>query len=526
MTSAEENRPTRSTYLSLEQQELLFAEEFPDREVEPPHPTAAACVEPCWVPRRRTRMTSGASGPAGGASPNLTPPAESATGLTAAPVEPSEIAPAIRERLNVFPPPLLAGPAAWVDARSVRSGRIPGGGTVPESWNMSYGEALARLRAHAGRQRERMITALATLAAYKVLTLEQWADMTGLPELRHAGNQLPADLFCAGAVQFARYPGFIAELAAQRRKSRRREPADLVKVGDSDFAGLLLRSFSQVERAWIRGHEPWPQPSPYPLRHDVLANELVLRIAEVHGSTGVVTAVLGEPSSRHHFLNGSAVSASETKPSRCDGAVVRADDLVIAFEVVNAINADGARTKARRVCQLVLGEGPYQRGSRAGNVAVIFVIVTPDERSERVRVTNKLCAALESQLWGATEAWKRIGVIDWRDWFPDSGGVTPAFEGLEAHRFNVTTRRFDLGEAGRMVSFLDVPKAPAQARSSGERAESFGDAARMMEHNPPWLRHPDLGARRKYAVRRYLESEFSGFEWPSSSTIGQPGPPR
>jgi len=181
------------------------------------------------------------------------------------------------------------------------------------------------------------------------------------------------------------------------------------------------------ERLGVLAGAQWVPTAPYP-RHDILAADLSLRVAEL---SPVVGAVYGEKLSDAWRLTG--LPPTVTRHACGDAVWVRSDGLRIVVELSIAAPQSGYR-KAERWARIL--EADEKR-----SLFVLFVVgVHPESKSYSLTWSkNTHRKAVEDAAWSGIEAAaarvpERMGVVSLADWFPGQMRASRDFQRLNVWR--------------------------------------------------------------------------------------------
>ncbi|QNE48714.1 hypothetical protein F1C58_16785 (plasmid) [Glaciihabitans sp. INWT7] len=371
--------------------------------------------------------------------------------------------------------------ASWVDAASARSqvaagiGRLPAYLVADEETAAMKVTDVSRLPAH--------LNVLSVLDSWRSATGEQLAAFTGLPHLATGKSKTMTDLFTTELVDV----GIFSNVLFTTRNTARGALYRLNAGGgfEKHVAPILtyaewLSTTAGLKNTIGGGHHD---------RHNVITMELALRIAELCD----VGTVVGEKlsSADLHGYSGLGLPASGAAYNRAaDMTVIRNDGARIAIEVT----ASGGRAlemKVKHWAQLIASRRMDESG-----LTVVFVLIDPDRKDNAGgnRIRNnlfKLVRKTVGEMPGVSfdRVASRMGVADWREWFPEPGVVSPSFFELDCER--PTGPPEALWERASFLSEDDVPFAP-----DGDWATAVLDNMSMLRSVPHWLKEgrtaPDL----------------------------------
>lgn len=303
-----------------------------------------------------------------------------------------------------------------------------------------------------GASRDKMLRVLAAVLMWRTSTTEQLAAITGV-----SGRPLDRCLSAGWALGLFNRGRIISHLPWQNFPQ-------LWRVGRKSDLAKFDHYFSTREWALTLAGQRWNEGSQID-RHNLLATELALRIAE-HCPT---TAVLGEHLANLALLTGGVPS---TTNRYADSVIVRADGALIAIEVT----ASGYRRTAAKVeawMQLLA-----QPGGR--NMAVLFVDASrPDDSAAGEHLSDAILSAISTTPGvyqsGAVD---RIMIARWRDWFPSLHESNRTFPSLPA-----VTPSGPAGDRWRDVSVIDPFSLEIEERAG---AADMLDRITALYGTPHW----------------------------------------
>lgn len=342
------------------------------------------------------------------------------------------------------------------------------------------------------RNRERTLDALGVLDNWRTVTAEQLAAFASRTLIASGRSTQMREMFGASLVDIGEFANGLLSRSNEGARLYRPTPGDA-------FEKVVRPSITYPEWVSVTCGTPYSTGRQFD-KHNVIASEFALRVAEFTDAA----LVLGEKMATHELL--AYTSIGRDLPDRLfqrsgDLVIVREDGARIVIEVTTSRGA-ALGEKIDRWAQ-ILGD---RRMSRSG-LSVIFLTVdvpdTPKARSFSLR--NGVMRYLRSSVAkfpgvSFDRTAERIGVADWREWFPEPGKVSPDFLALVCDVAN--------GEPASPWSrkaFLDIfdlefsPEEP-------ERFSAIFDNASMLRSVPKWMRTgtaPDLTgvmhARSEYA---------------------------
>lgn len=316
---------------------------------------------------------------------------------------------------------------------------------------------------------------LAAVTLWRSLTTPQLSAITGIPHLGRPGHRHVWSLWRAGLLS-------VGSLTHPLPGVRLKMPPLVRADHGTDFDNLYER-LSYQDWVGVTGGQPWRWGSQFD-RHNVLATELALRIAEYTS----VPVVLGEALSTLALI----APGSTTLPTSIrsgDVTVVRHDGMRVVIEMTTS--ASNLKVKAARWADTLLADDD-------GATSVLFVIAPhPDRgRSELARSARKAIgqAARASMSHVLAGVPARMAMADWDAWFPGSGLADTSFITLRANRPTDTKGQWEV------IDLLD-PFA-LRPRRTRPALTAILDNVHALYGVPHWLRTgagPDLIAGRAAA---------------------------
>ncbi|MWV32478.1 hypothetical protein [Rathayibacter iranicus] len=339
--------------------------------------------------------------------------------------------------------------ASWVSRERADRAEEADFARLPPHLRTDPGEAWERL--DAGVAWNQKLNVLGALDAWRTLTAEQLAALTGEHALASGRHRSISDLFAARLLEIGIYH-------------------DALRAGAKFNRGTLLRpakpsaAVERFEQAltypeWVSvtGGTGFEFSRQYD-RHNVLAAELGLRVAEFCR----VAAVLGEKLSAVNDLayRGWGVPPRHVQSQQtADMTIVRADGLRIAVELTASANGSMEQKMAKWAAVLA------DRSTADSGLVVLFVIAG---RPEMTGKATSLARNLRTHLARAARIFpgrrddltaSRMFIVSWSDWFPAGHNATRGFVNLRADR---PTGAFDEPwEACDLLDPVAVPYRPA-----------------------------------------------------------------
>ncbi len=295
--------------------------------------------------------------------------------------------------------------AAWLSLEDGQRMAAAGHGRISaRDLAMTDNEALAILSTP-GLSRTKMLTVLAAVLMWRTSSREQLEAITGI-----SGRQLSRSL-AAGWTLGLLSRGQIISLL------QRQNMPELWRVGRKSDLRQLMPLMSSQEWALVTAGQRWAVGSQYD-RHNLIATELALRVAEYCPAA----AVLGE----HLGSTSLMTSGTVTSGKYADAVLVRADGGLVAVEVTASSSRNSMRKVASWMQLLTSTEGRH--------LAVLFVDASrPDDSGAGEALSDAILKAVATTPGvyqsGATG---RILLARWRDWFPTLHGANRTFPTLPA----------------------------------------------------------------------------------------------
>ena len=325
--------------------------------------------------------------------------------------------------------PFWHGMVDWTHSASWESRELAGRLADAGLRHLSNREARAdpvRARRLVGNERD-ALESLGAIAMWRTLTADQVAAFAGWvpPELESRGPD--------ALTRWRDTPRWLRNLWA----------AGLVEIGtiNAKRPGLpyLFRpirspevehwvdQLPRAERLALTAGQPWTEGPRYAERHNLIAAEMGLRLAEFCE----VGTVLGEAVGGHHLLDVTG-QRDKTGSDAADLVVVRPDGLRIAVEMT--MGRSGLERKVARTVDLLCETDFEESGT-----VVLFVEATSPYTSMPTTVWNRLRKVISEAVAArpdgpARRLGERIAVARWSWWFPEAGFVHPSFVSLACHR--------------------------------------------------------------------------------------------
>lgn len=388
----------------------------------------------------------------------------------------------------------LGSAPMWMSHARAKRQVAAGLATLPKSMSADPETAIENL--FLSHRRSTTLDVLGVLDTWRTGTAQQIAAMTGRSQIMGRDSGIMREMFSAELTDTGSLTNGLNPKAASVN-ARLYRPSQT-----SAFDEKVRDRISYPEWVSVTGGVPFRSGRQYE-RHNLLATELALRVAEFTD----VAALVGEKLSTLDNLGYSGLGIDP--PDRlfqrgADLTIIREDGMRIVIEVTATRSSD-LGDKARRWAELL-----HQRRMDDSGLTVIFLTAerpdTPAGKRWNVRNgTFRYVAQAAREFPGVSfdRTATRIGVADWREWFPEPGKISPAFLSLEVD----TPSGADPASPWERRSFLDIfdrEFSPSQP----ERFSAVIDNSALLRGNPHWLREglqePDL------TPIMHARSEYSG----------------
>lgn len=365
--------------------------------------------------------------------------------------------------------------AAWMNTRNASAQVAAGMGRLPAYLTADAQKAtlkvtdVSRLPAH--------LNVLAVLDTWRTATGEQIAAFTGQRNIASGKSKIMTDLFAADLVDVGIFSNVLYNTRNSSRGSLYRESGS--RAFEKTVAPLLTYPEWVSTTCGIVNKSTGGQHD----RHNVLTTEMALRIAELANNVG---NVVGEKLSSADLLvnTGLGKPSGGYKYSRAaDLTVIRSDGARIAVEIT--ANAGTTLQGKMQHWADVIAEN---RMDDSG-LAVLFILV--DRQDGRINKANNIRNNVYRVLREVVRntpglsfdrVASRIGIADWREYFPAPGVVSPSFINLECDRPTGPAGE-ELWERAEFLSRRDLPFHP-----DGTWATDALDNMAMLRCTPHWLR--------------------------------------
>ncbi|MBF4459530.1 hypothetical protein [Pseudoclavibacter sp. VKM Ac-2867] len=363
--------------------------------------------------------------------------------------------------------------AAWMSVDQAKRAEAAGLGRIPKWVLGDYDEALGRLQKR-GQLWQAALRLLANVNAYRTLTVEQLAFISGDNRAMSPQAHLVRDMFTLGLVDIGTYQRPMgAPPHAHRTK--------LIRPSRSSaFHDLILPHMTYPEWATTTGAHPWSASSRYD-RHNALVAEIIARAAEFLP----IGAVVGE---RFADVANLAYTSIGDEPPRglqraADAVLLREDGARLAIE----LTASTGKNFTDKVAKWVQLFG-NRRWDDTG-LHVVFVIAGNAEATEGHHSAASDLSRVRRDISRALRDWRapahdpakfRISVVQWQDWFPGPGLVDSSFLTLRVQR--PTGQNAD--DPWESVDLLDPRQVPTPTNEDLPRSL---DMLAVQRFQPSWL---------------------------------------
>lgn len=336
-------------------------------------------------------------------------------------------------------------------------------------------EGVAEGRMFAGGSLGRKLGVLSVADLWRTATVEQVSGLLGVGVDRLGGERVLGDLWSLGLVDYGFPQGLLVGNDFLGSRFRMVRPSR-----SNVFERLVAPGLSGPELVSVTGGLPFMSGGQYD-RHNVLATELGLRVAEFTD----VSAVVGEKLSLAGSLAYDSVGLPNPFPSslqRGDLTFVRPDGLRVVVEVTASLSA-GFDKKVERWARILSRDSL----NRNGLVVVFVTCPRPDVSGDELTGLVRRSVARVLRRWrgtGGSLTQDRMFVASWQELFPSSGHMVDGFSGFPVWGVSVPDRGdavwsgVELLGASRVLSSFD-PVFDAQAVVRN---------ASMLAGSPYWLR--------------------------------------
>lgn len=310
-----------------------------------------------------------------------------------------------------------------------------------------------------GRRGPTALSLFSQLDAWGSVTADQAAAVSGDNALKNPYSRVPLALFMAGLMDIGVAPRTRQLPKTDRTWLYRRTPGE----GLNRLRGVLTAQ----ERAAVLGGQTRFTTTTSHDRHNILALETALRITETHP----VTAMLGERHSGASLLD----PHGNKYPNRGDAMLVREDGLRIILEL--------QATRSARLQQKMDSWIRFMGDTRLADTGVIVLFVAAPhtqgsgKRAGGAEVKSVMSKALKLEHDRTRSgARMRLGVVEFKEWWPGEHQVAPAFKDMSAW--------FNYG----LVADARWRQVPLAIVGFDGSPEYYDRPVQNLAHSPTWLR--------------------------------------
>lgn len=323
-----------------------------------------------------------------------------------------------------------------------------------------------------GYHRQQRLNSLAGVGMWRTTTFEQLACLAGNPNLLIPESRDVEMLWATGLVQRGKF-----------KTAGRASFPGLLRASNTTALDALTDVLPAADLWGVTAGQPWRWGTQHD-RHNVLATELMLRIAEFLP----VPAVFGEQLAQLWMLSD---AVPHTSVRSADGLLVRSDGMRLAVELTATITSD-LKTKIAKWVNVL-------EADRDGTLGVVFVEAPhPNNTKSLTRLRRIIAEQAGSTMARLARVPDRIFVVQWKDWFPGLHEVSAEFTALRALR-----PTGPVGDKWQPVELLDPFDVPL-----GDRASRKADVTAILPNIdlllgvPHWLRTPQAHQRRHDVAER------------------------
>lgn len=333
-----------------------------------------------------------------------------------------------------------------------------------------------------GSHRQGTLDALAVLDNWRTTTAQQLAAFTGRPRIANGRSKQMREMFAASLVDIGEFSNGLLSSPDEGARLYRPTPS-------GSFDKIVRPDITYPEWVSVTGGTPFSTGRQFD-KHNIVASEFALRVAEFTDAA----LVLGEKMATHELV--AYTSLGIDVPDRLyqrsgDLVIVREDGARIIIEVTTSRGALLGEKMARWA--QILGD---RRMSKSGLSVIFLVVDVPDTpNAKKFSLRN----GSYRYLWQAVRRFpgvsfdrtaERIGIADWREWFPEPGKLSPDFLSLV-----VDVPSGDPTAPWERKAFLDVFDLTFEPEKP-ERFSAIFDNAALLRSVPKWMREgrnaPDL----------------------------------
>jgi hypothetical protein len=367
--------------------------------------------------------------------------------------------------------------ASWVDVRNARAQEAAGVGRLPAY--LTADEATTDNKLVDPNRLPHHLNILSVLDSWRTATGEQLAAFTGQTALATGRSQTMTDLFTSELVDVGIFSNVLFNTRNTARGALYR-PA----TGNA-FEKKVAPNLTYTEWVATTGGISARVGGGQHDRHNIIATELALRVAEVCDIGNVV----GEKLSLADLLGYTGLglpSKGKGYTRAADFTIIRQDGLRIAVEVTATLGR-ALDLKMQHWAELL-----EDRRMDDSGLAVLFILV--DKPGGSTRGANAVRNSVFKQIRETVRntpgpnfdrVANRIGVADWREWFPQPGVVSPSFFELDCWRptGDPAGGTETLWEPASFLNQESLPFNPV-----GDWAETALDNMALLRSTPAWLK--------------------------------------
>jgi hypothetical protein len=363
--------------------------------------------------------------------------------------------------------------ASWSMGYTERWHHEKNGRRVNAKFLLDEKEALRKLTANRGRSRR--LAAWSALHAYRTVTSEQLAAITGDLTLLDPRSSVLAPSFALDLIDIGIYATPVRREPGAPRRDLLYRPAST-----DVFHKLIEPTLTGPEWLTVTGGQRWTSGGQYD-RHNAVATEFILRCSEYAN----VGAVLGEKFSTVDLLAGSGLGKKVDKPDNrsADATIIRHDGLRVAIELTSNVSR-GLENKVRRWARLI-SERPLET---SGLVVVFLAAGHPNGargKNARRSIYETVSRVLrEFPGTGTDSPAARIGCASWTDYFPARHHLSDLFLRLEAD--------FAIGSGSGAAKWIPRGLLDEYSFTPWKSFDALAvvEQSPLIAATPHWMRHP------------------------------------
>lgn len=249
------------------------------------------------------------------------------------------------------------------------------------------------------------------------------------------------------------------------------------------FHAEVVPLLTAAELASVLAGSGWSTPNPVMTRHNVLAHEAALRIAERHA----IEHMVGERFARHEdLLPDHVLDAQPGGRAAADAVLVCETGDSIAIEVV-ASHGDLVAKVDRWAARLLHTSALRRQGARTLDVRVAFILAlrrndTANYGEALRQIRKAMRRAAQRHQVPTEQLWLRIGVVGWPQWFPRPEVASDDFSELRVLLIDPDGKQY----VGRFANWNPVESSVASLAEIQDRRRVLDS----MAATPTFLRQP------------------------------------